>query len=99
VIFYQRLQEREHLEARARVQVSGRLVGEQQRRPGDEGARESPPAAAALRKAEPACGARESASPTCSSARAASLRRSRIPTPRYTSGSSTFFNAFVRGAG
>ncbi len=93
-----RLEEREHLEARTRVEVAGRLVGEEERRIGHERASDGDAllltAGELARRVMHAVGERH---------RRREPLRARAPlaqrrTPRYCSGSSTFSSAVVRGS-
>ena len=92
----QAVEDRHHLLRGGRVEVAGRLVGEDHGRVGDERARDRDP----LLLAAGELGGRwctRSRSPTCASASSARSRRACRGTPAYDSGSSTFASARVRG--
>ena len=93
----QTLEERHDLDACPRIQIAGRLVGQEDRRIVDEGARDrhTLPLAAGQLVGPVALAVREF---DLASAWLARAIRSLADTPAYTSGSSTLCNAVARGS-
>ena len=96
-LLVQPLQQRQHLARRLRVEVAGRLVGEQQRRIGDDGARDRDALLLPAGQLARIVVRRGRASPTMPSAVITCSRRCFFDSFVSSSGSSTFSNAVSTG--